>query len=348
MKCKKIAAYFLAFVLCLSLLSGCGKQSEAGSGSSPVSSESSSVAADEYANYPERDIELVLPVGASGDTAVNVQVLIPLVEEALGNDATFVVNAMPGAASSVGLLYARDQKADGYSAAFTNTNHALIRAMGYADLTYEDFDVICSAYTECVDVFIRGDETRFNDIASLVEYGLAHPDELNIGTAAVGGCFYFGAFDFLKKTGIEATLIGNDEGSAGLAISLLNGDVDVVITSMGTLNTYVKSGEISMIASASEQRLTNYPDGPTITECGYEVVLMSTRGIFVPKGTPQAIKDKLEAAFEIAVNSDTYKQFCLDNSAEAYFLNGEEYEEYLAEELELFTELVNDSGLVKK
>lgn len=301
---------------------------------------------DGYASYPENDIELVLPVGASGDTALNAQVLIPLVEEALGNDAIFVINAMPGAASSVGLLYARDQKADGYSLAFTNTNHALIRAMGYADLSYEDFDVVCSCYTECIDVFIKGDETRYNDIESLIEYGLAHPGELNIGTAAVGGCFYLGAFYFLQETGIEATLIGNDEGSAGLATSLMNGDVDVVITSMGTLNTYLKSGDINIIASASEERLKNYPNVPTLTECGYDVVLMSTRGVFAPKGTPQAILDKLEAAFQEACSTDTYKDYCLSASSEAYFMTGEEYEAYLADELALFTGLVETSGLV--
>ena len=336
---KRTLAIVLTLVMCLVLFTGCGQKA------APAAETKAEAPAAETATYPERDIELLLPVGATGDTALNVQVLIPLVESELG--ATFVTNAMPGAASSVGLQYARDQAPDGYHVAFTNTNHSLIRAMGYADLDYTDFDVVCSCYTECINVFIRGDEDRFTDVKSLVEYGLAHPGELNVGTAAVGGCFYFGAFDFLQKTGIDATLIGNDEGSAGLAISLLNGDIDVVSTSMGTLNTYVKSGEINMIAVAAEQRQSAYPDIPTIKECGYDVVLMSTRGIFMPKGTPQEIKDKVEAAFKVAVESETYKDYCIDNSSEAYFMTGEEYEVFLADELELIAGLVEATGLGK-
>lgn len=340
MKINTLLAKVLILALSIATLSSCSKNTTTVSSGSQGGD-----SAEQYADYPSQDIELVLPVGASGDTALNVQVLIPLVEEALGNNATIVTNAMPGAASSVGLDYAKKQDPDGYSLVFTSTNHALIKEMGYADITYEDYDVVCSAYTESVNVFIRGDETRYNDIESLVKYGLEHPDELTVGTAAVGGCFYLGAFDFLRKTGIQATLIGNDEGSAGLAISLMNGDVDVVITSTGTLASYLKSGEIKMIASATEERLTNFPDVPTIRECGYDVVLMSTRGIFAPKGTPTAIIDKLEAAFETAVNTEAYQEFCLNNSAQAFFLDRNEYTEYLADELELFSELVRDSGL---
>lgn len=348
---KRFLTIVLVLAMCLALVA-CGEVQQPaptpdqGAEPSTPPAEGTPEPVDEYANWPERDIEMVIPVGATGDTALNVQVLMPMVEEQLG--VKIVTNAMPGAASSVGLLYARDQAPDGYSFAFSNTNHSLIRAMGYADLTYEDFDIVCSCYTECIDVFIRGDETRFTDIASLVQYGLDNPGALTVGTAVVGGCFYFGAYDFLQKTGIEATLIGSDEGSAGLALSLLNGDLDVVITSMGTLNTYVKSGEIDLIAVAAPERVSAYPDVPTLIECGYDVVLMSTRGIFVPKGTPQAIKDKLEAAFEVAVNSETYKEYCIDNSAEAYFMTGEDYEVFLADELELISSLVEASGLGKK
>lgn len=60
---------------------------------------------------------------------------------------------------------------------------------------------------------------------------------------------------------------------------------------------------------------------------------------------PDDVLNILESAFETAVNSEEYADYCHDNMAEPLFMNSEEYTAYCAEELELYSQLVVDAGL---
>lgn len=76
-----------------------------------------------------------------------------------------------------------------------------------------------------------------------------------------------------------------------------------------------------------------------------DVQIESVRGILAPKGTPIEIINILQDAFETAVNSEEYTEYCHSNMAEPLFMDREEYTEYCAEELELYSQLVEDAGL---
>ena len=67
---------------------------------------------------------------------------------------------------------------------------------------------------------------------------------------------------------------------------------------------HVKSGKLRALAVTSKQRNPMYPDVPTIAESGYPAFeALSWSGLSTPKGTPQVIVDKLEAALGAAMSS---------------------------------------------
>lgn len=145
--------------------------------------------------------------------------------------------------------------------------------------------------------------------------------------------------------GIDCEIIGSNGGSAGVGLTLLNGDIDAAVISTSTYQDYFKSGEMKLIATCAPERETYYPDVPTLTELGVDVQIESVRGILAPKGTPIEIINILQDAFETAVNSEEYTEYCHSNMAEPLFMDREEYTEYCAEELELYSQLVEDAGL---
>ena len=102
---------------------------------------------------------------------------------------------------------------------------------------------------------------------------------------------------------------------------------------------------MKLIATCAPERESYYPDVPTLSELGLDVQIESVRGILAPKGTPDDVLNILESAFETAVNSEEYADYCHDNMAEPLFMNSEEYTAYCAEELELYSQLVVDAGL---
>ncbi len=72
------------------------------------------------AEYPERPIAFINPNSAGGGTDVGVRTWAPYVEKCLGNGATFVITAMPGATGAVGMSEAAKAANDGYNLASLN------------------------------------------------------------------------------------------------------------------------------------------------------------------------------------------------------------------------------------
>lgn len=332
---KRIRVFLCCTLALCVLLTGCGT---AQVDNSPGSGEPNA-----STDYPSKTIEVILPVSAGGDTDLQARKLFPLVEETLGE--TMIINNMPGGASAVGLQQLAQSSPDGYTLLFTSVNHALVKAAGYADLTYEDFEVVCSCYTESCQIIIRGDDERYSNYEEFVEYAKSHPGELTIGTGAAGGVWHLAAIKIFNELGVDCEIIGSNGGAAGVGLTLLNGDIDAAVISSSTYQDYFKSGEMKLIATCAPERESYYPDVPTLSELGLDVQIESVRGILAPKGTPDDVLNILESAFETAVNSEEYADYCHDNMAEPLFMNSEEYTAYCAEELELYSQLVVDAGL---
>jgi tripartite-type tricarboxylate transporter receptor subunit TctC len=65
-----------------------------------------------------------------------------------------------------------------------------------------------------------------------------------------------------------------------------------------SLVPHASSGKIKILAVVAKHRVDALPNIPTMIELGYpELNLGSWQGIYVPKGTPQAVVDKLFSVF---------------------------------------------------
>jgi len=85
------------------------------------------------------------------------------------------------------------------------------------------------------------------------------------------------------------------EGTAPRMTALLGGHVLMGETNLTQLDK-VKAGQLKMYAIATPKRLAEVPDVSTLKELGIDIVYAVNRGIFAPKGTPEAALAKLEEA----------------------------------------------------
>jgi tripartite-type tricarboxylate transporter receptor subunit TctC len=80
-------------------------------------------------------------------------------------------------------------------------------------------------------------------------------------------------------------------------IGLLGGEVQMMFVTVSSAVNFVKQGKIRMLAVISPERVSALSDVPTMREQGFDMVVGSWQGIYVPKGTPKPIIDKL---FDVA------------------------------------------------
>lgn len=335
---KKLLCLLLALTLVFAL-AACGEEPAAEDDPGDTT-ESSAPVAD--VDFPTSPITMIVPQDPGGDTDLIARQVASIVEQNEG--WTITISNQPGGSTSVGLLQLQAANPDGYTILCNATNLSLLKPQDIADIDSSDFAAIAGCNSESCYLIVRGDEDRFTTMEEFVAYAKEHPGELNVGTGQAGGVWALACTAFEQGAGIDLNIVANAGGIAQVGLTLLNGDVDCAIISLGTNTMYVESGEMKLLNNFSAERTEAYPDVPTAIECGYDIEVTSNRGFLAPKDTPQEILDILEAAFLKAIESEEYQTF-LENMNSGYMcLNAEDYAAMMAEEDVLYTELFASSA----
>jgi tripartite-type tricarboxylate transporter receptor subunit TctC len=140
-------------------------------------------------------------------------------------------------------------------------------------------------------------------VAEFLAYAKANPGKLNYGSGGVGTTPFLAAELLKSMTGIDAVHVPYKGGAPALA-DLVAGQLAFMIENVPGTLPLVKDGKLRALAITSRKRSPLVPDLPTMEEAGvagYEMV--GWNGVFLPKGTPAEIGDKLHAALTAVLRS---------------------------------------------
>ena len=99
------------------------------------------------------------------------------------------------------------------------------------------------------------------------------------------------------------------EGTGERIRALVGGNLDMAIGDVSSAGQFVENGDLVFLATGAPERLAQAPDVPTFKELGADLELAVTRGIVMPKGSPEEARDTLEAALgELAQDEDFVEQ----------------------------------------
>jgi tripartite-type tricarboxylate transporter receptor subunit TctC len=131
-----------------------------------------------------------------------------------------------------------------------------------------------------------------------------------------------------EALGVQFSYVGfRDTGERIRAA--VGGNVDIVIGDVGSASEFVKNGDLIFAGVGSPERSEEEPDVPTMKEQGYDLNMGVTRGIVLPKGTPDEIVEALDAAIaKVMALPDIQEKMKNAGSAKIY-LNHTEYKAYL-------------------
>ncbi|MBI2224836.1 MAG: tripartite tricarboxylate transporter substrate binding protein, partial [Betaproteobacteria bacterium] len=98
---------------------------------------------------------------------------------------------------------------------------------------------------------------------------------------------------FHNATGAKAEQIAYKGGAGPAMIGLLGNEVQMMFVTFSSAVNFAKQGRVKMLGVISPQRNPALPEIPTMREQGLDMVVGSWQGLFVPKGTPQPVVNKL-------------------------------------------------------
>ena len=335
---KKILALALAAAMSLTLVACGGSKTPAASGSASSGGSSSA----ETVDFPgNKQVSLIVPYAAGGASDTVARIYASALEQSLGT--SIVVSNVTGASGAIGLEQVRNSNPDGYTIAYMPVESTMLKALGFTDLSTDDFRFIGRAMTIPAAVTVRAD-APWDTFEDFVNYAKEHPGEIQVGNSGTGSIWHIAAASIEKECGVQFTHVPFD-GAAPAVAALLGGNIQAVTVSPSEVKNNVDSGDFKVLCVLGESHSSVVPDVPTAQELGIDITIQGWGGFAVPKDTPQAVIDILEKASETAINSDSVKKTLADRGYEHAYLSGSDMDQKASEELAYYSELIPELGI---
>jgi tripartite-type tricarboxylate transporter receptor subunit TctC len=258
-------------------------------------------------DFPKHPITMIVPFAAGGTSDVIARAVAEEMGKALGQPV--VIENVAGAGGSTALARAARADADGYTIAIGNAGTSAATYTIYPKLPFtpDSFVPIAMVAKTFGIVALRKDFPAKN-LQEFIAYAKKNPGKINLGHAGVGSSNFLICKSFVQAAGIDVTLVGY-RGAAPALTDAIGGQIDGVCDAAASVSQAIDDKLVRGLVVGSTVRLATLPDLPTSTEAGLpEFEAQGWNGLFAPKGTPQAIIEKLNAAARTAVESEPVKK----------------------------------------
>jgi len=242
-------------------------------------------------DYPNRPVKWVVGYPAGGTTDILARVVGQRLSEKLGQQ--FVIENKPGAGNNIATESVVTATPDGYTLLLVNPANG-INASLYTKLNFnfiKDIEPVVGLI-RVPNVMEVHPSVPAKTVAEFIEYAKANPGKVNMASSGNGTSIHLSGELFMAMTGVKMTHVPY-RGSAPALTDMISGQVQVIFDNMPSSVAHLKSGALRPLAVTTDVRSPEFPDVPTVGETvkGYEA--SAWFGMGAPKGTPQAIIDKL-------------------------------------------------------
>ena len=255
--------------------------------------------------YPSRPVTLVVPVPPGGPT----DAIARIIAQNMPLGQPLVIENVSGAGGSIGTGQVARAPADGYKIGIGLTgthvfNGAILKLQYDLLKDFEPVGMVASS----PQFIVSRKAVPAKDLKELIAWVKANEDKVAMGTPGVGSASHISSAYFQKLTGARPKIV-HYRGGAPAKQDMLAGHIDMMIDLAGNSLPEIQSGDVRAYAVTSPTRLATAPQVPTTAEAGLPSLVMSVwHGIWAPRGTPQPVIDKLNAALKVALNKPEVRE----------------------------------------
>ena len=257
------------------------------------------------AAWPDHPIRFIVGFGPGGAN----DLIARFAAEGVGKQLhqTVIVENRPGAGAVIGTAYVAHSPPDGYTflvgAASTITNSLLLKDLPYRDSELVPVGMIAVAPS----TIIVNPSVPASNMKEFIAWAKAQGGKATWSTAGNGSTPEFVGEMIKEAAGVSFTIVPYRSGGDSVNAVMAN---NVSATSEASIVVVpkIKGGLLKAIATTYTKRISIYPSIPTTAEQGYPTVQIGHwAGLYTPRGTPQAVIERMNAALQAALNTDEVK-----------------------------------------
>jgi tripartite-type tricarboxylate transporter receptor subunit TctC len=266
-------------------------------------------------DYPRRAVKVIVPYPPGGTADLMPRIVFDVLSRKWGQPV--VIENKAGAGGNIGAEAAFHAEPDGYTL-FSSppgpfvVNQSLYRRLGYDPAAFVPVSVLGIVPTGLV---ASPGKVNATTVAELIDYARARPGLVTSAIQGNGTTSHLTSAMFQMMAKLQFVHIPY-RGTAPALQGLLAGDCDIMFDNLGVSLPLVKSGQLKLLAIASERRMAALPDVPVIAETLPGFSSAAWFGVAAPPETPRDIAYKISADIAEAVRSPDVRRRFDDLSAE--------------------------------
>jgi tripartite-type tricarboxylate transporter receptor subunit TctC len=183
------------------------------------------------------------------------------------------------------------------------------------------------------------------DLKEFIALAKSKTGGLNYASSGTGTPYHMAGELFKSMSGTDIQHVPY-RGSSGARNDVIGGQVQMMFDAITTMAPNVQAGQVRALGTTGDKRSTVLPDVPTVAEAGvagYEATIWL--GIMAPKGTPQAIVEKLNAEIRKVVNAPAVKETWAKQGAVPMNMTPAEFGAYLEKDIVKWANVVKTANI---
>ena len=290
--------------------------------------------------YPAKAVSLVIPYPPGGRTDLAGRTLAQFLKDEL-RVSVAVINK-PGASGVLGAQEVASAAPDGYMLGVFSTGFLTSLYMVPTPPSAGDYSLVSLFNLDPAAIAVNR-ARGWNSLSEVVAYARQNPGTLRVGINAGSSAHIFAAA-FVGAAKIDVIYVPF-RGGGERTVALAGGHIDVDFDIVAPMKPLMDAKKIAVLGVASDKRIADYPDIPTMAEGGVELKISSWHGLFAPRGTSPAVAGRLDAAMARITANPQFVARMRDLLLGVHYLDSAAFRAFFAEQDRVNLGLIRKLGL---
>jgi tripartite-type tricarboxylate transporter receptor subunit TctC len=295
----------------------------------------------------KKPVRVIVGFPAGGGTDVTARVLAEALRGAYAQ--AVLVENKPGAGARLAVEYVKNAEPDGSVMLFTPDFPMTLYPHSFKSLSYDplkDLTPVGPATTSMLSYNVGpAVPASVKSLRDYVQWCKANPDKASFGTTSAGGTPHFAGVMFASEAKVPINPVHYRGGAPALQ-DVVGGHMPASVNPTSESMPLHQAGSIRMLAVTGSKRSQFLPDVPTMVEQGYNVVVESWLGVFLPAKAPADVLNALSAAMREASQSAVMKDNLAKFGSTATFQTPAQFAETIKNDINRWAPVVKASGFV--
>jgi tripartite-type tricarboxylate transporter receptor subunit TctC len=305
------------------------------------------LAPDARAQAVKKPVHIIVGFPAGGGTDVTARVLAEALRGAYAS--TVLVENKPGASARIAVEYVKNAEPDGSVMLFTPDFPMTLYPHSFKSLSYEplrDFTPVAPATTSMLSFNVGpAVPATVKTLGDYVQWCKANSNKASYGTTSAGATPHFAGVMLANESKVTLNPVHYRGGAPALQ-DVVGGHIPMSVNPLSEALPLHQNGTIRALAVTGAKRSQFMPDVPTAKETGYDVVVESWLGVFLPAKASTDVLSALSNAMKQASESPAMRESLAKFASTATFQTPQQFVETIKSDLDRWDPVVKASGFV--